>query len=232
MTEITIKSADGGSFSAYLATPPAGKGPGLLVIQEIFGVNAAMRAITDEFAAKGFTALCPDLFWRQQPGLQLTDKTEAEWGRAFELYKGFDEEKGISDLKSALSILRSLPSVSGKAGTVGFCLGGRLAYLMATRSDIDASVGYYGVGIQNNLAEAVSITHPLLLHIAEKDEYCPPEAQLQIKAGLAENGLATIATYPGVNHAFARPNGQNFNAAAADAANERTFAFFKEHLAG
>lgn len=232
MTEITIKSADGGSFAAYLATPPAGAGPGILVIQEIFGVNAAMRAITDELAAKGFTALCPDLFWRQQPGIQLTDATDAEWARAFELYKGFDEENGISDLKSALTVLRGLPMVSGKAGAVGFCLGGRLAYRMATRTDIDASVGYYGVGIETILDEAASITHPLLLHIAERDEYCPFEAQAEISAGLARNTLVTIATYPGVNHAFARPDGRNFDADAAKSANDRTIAFFRKHLAG
>jgi len=231
MPEITIKADDGGSFSAYLATPSSGKGPGVLVIQEIFGVNPAMREITDGLAAQGFTALCPDIFWRQQPGIQLTDKTQAEWGRAFELFQGFDEEKGIADLKAALAALRALPSVSGKVGTVGFCLGGRLAYLMATRSNVDAAFGYYGVGLENNLHEAASITHPLLLHIAEQDEYCPPEAQAKITAGLGGNKFVTIAAYPGVNHAFARPNGQNFNAEAAEAAGQRSLAFLRSHLA-
>src|SRR6185312_16229940 len=106
MSELTIRAADGGSFSGYLATPASGKGPGILVIQEIFGVNAVMRALTDGFAAQGYTALCPDLFWRQQPGIQITDKTEAEWKRAFELYQGFDEAKGVADLKASLAHLR------------------------------------------------------------------------------------------------------------------------------
>src|SRR5216683_6653631 len=147
MSDVTIRAADGGSFSGYLATPKGGKGPGILVIQEIFGVNKVMRDIADGYAAQGFTALCPDLFWRQQPGIQLTDQSEAEWKRAFELYQGFNEAKGVGDLIVSLEHLRGLPQSNGKVGTVGYCLGGKLAYLMATRSNADANVGYYGVGI-------------------------------------------------------------------------------------
>src|ERR1700690_440328 len=184
MTDVTVRAADGGSFSAYLATPKSGKGPGILLIQEIFGVNRVMRDLADGHAARGYTVLCPDLFWRQEPGIQITDKTEAEWAKAFSLYKGFDEAKGVDDLKATLAHLRKLPACTGKVGSVGYCLGGKLAYLTATRTDVDCSVGYYGVVIKGALDEAKSIKKPLLLHLAEKDQFCPPPAQAQIKEGL------------------------------------------------
>jgi carboxymethylenebutenolidase len=230
MADIALKAAGGGDFTGYLATPKSGKGPGVLVIQEIFGVNQVMREICDGYAAQGYTALCPDLFWRQQPGIQITDKTEAEWKRAFELYQGFDEAKGVEDLKAALQQLRSNPACTGKVGAVGFCLGGKLAYLMATRSSIDCSVGYYGVGIEKALEEAKNIKHPLMLHIAEKDQFVPTDAQKQIKDALGKHPLVTIYTYPNVDHAFARVGGQHYDRAAAEAANTRTAEFFKKHL--
>ncbi|HUK06685.1 MAG TPA: dienelactone hydrolase family protein [Stellaceae bacterium] len=232
MTDVTIRAADGGSFMGYVALPSAGKGPGVVVIQEIFGVNAVMRAIADGLATQGYVALCPDLFWRQQPGIQLTDKTDAEWARAFELYKGFNEEKGVDDLKSAIATLRADKRCSRKIGTVGFCLGGKLAYLTATRTDADCAVGYYGVGIENALGEAANIKKPLMLHIAEKDQYCPAEAQAKIKASLAGNARVTLHHYAGMDHAFARVGGQHYDKAAADLANSRTAAFFKANLAG
>jgi carboxymethylenebutenolidase len=232
VAEVTIRAAEGGHFSAYLASPGGGKGPGVLVIQEIFGVNRVMRDLADGFAARGYVALCPDLFWRQQPGIQITDQTDAEWQQAFALYKGFDEAKGVEDLKASLAHLRRIPGCTGKVGTVGFCLGGKLAYLMATRSDAEANIGYYGVGIEAALGEAQRITHPLMLHIAEKDEYCPPKAQAAIKEALGRHPKVTIHSYPGVDHAFARPGGQHYDKDAADLANQRSEAFFKQHLGG
>ncbi len=230
MPDIKLTAADGGSFTGYLAGPAAGGVPGLVLIQEIFGVNHVMRDLADHLAGLGYVVLCPDLFWRQEPGIQLTDRTKAEWARAFELYKGFDEAKGVDDLKSALAWLRGLKSVTGKVGTLGFCLGGKLAYLMATRSDADCNVSYYGVGIDAALHEAPKITRPTLLHIAEKDGFVPPEAQAKVKAALAGNPLVTIHSYPGVDHAFARVGGQHYDAAAANLANQRTEAFLKAHL--
>jgi len=233
MAETSIKTPDG-TFSAYVAVPknlaPGKKAPGILVIQEIFGVNQVMRDISDGFAAQGYVALCPDLFWRQQPGIQITDKTEAEWKRAFELYQGFNEAKGVQDLIASLDHLRKLPNCSGKAGSVGYCLGGRLAYLMATRSNADANVGYYGVGIENALNEASAITKPLLLHIAAEDQFVPKDAQAKIKEALARNSAVTIHVYPGCDHAFARVGGAHWNADAAKRANDRTAAFFAKHL--
>ena len=233
MPDIRIKSADG-EFSGYLALPRGDgdghRAPGMVVIQEIFGVNAVMRALCDDFAARGYLALCPDLFWRQQPDIQLTDRTDAEWQRAFELYKGFHEAKGVNDLIATIDHLRVHPGCNGKVGTVGYCLGGKLAYLMATRSDCDANVGYYGVGIEKALDEAKNIKKPLVLHIAEKDQFCPPEAQKAIKDALQGHSHVTIHTYPGMDHAFARVGGQHYDKAAADQANARTADFFKKAL--
>ena len=231
MPGVTISASDGGKFAAYLAKPASGRGPGVVVCQEIFGVNMVMRDICDGLAKAGYIAICPDLFWRQQPGIQLTDQTEAEWQRAFELYKGFSEQKGIDDLKTTLDYVRAVPGCSGKVGSVGYCLGGKLAYLMATRSSADCNVGYYGVGIENALGEAKNIAKPLMLHIAEKDSFCPPEAQKKIKAALAGNRQVTMHVYPGMDHAFARVGGEHYNKAAAELANKRTADFFKTHLA-
>ena len=230
MPDVTIRAADGGSFSAYLATPSAGRGPGVVLIQEIFGVNKVMRDLADGFARQGHVVLCPDLFWRQEPGIQITDQTDAEWQKAFSLYKGFNEAKGVDDLKSTLAHLRQLPACTGKVGSVGYCLGGKLAYLMATRSDADGSVGYYGVAIDAALDEAKAIKRPLMLHIAEKDQFCPPDAQAKIKDALKSNAHVTIHSYPGMDHAFARMGGQHYDKAAADQANQRTAEFFKKNL--
>ncbi|HEY0521992.1 MAG TPA: dienelactone hydrolase family protein [Stellaceae bacterium] len=231
MTDVTIRAKDGGTFYGYLATPAGGaKAPGVVVIQEIFGVNKVMRDITDGLAAQGFTALCPDLFWRQEPGIQITDQTEAEWARAFELYKGFDIAKGVDDLAATLDFLRAHPSCTGKVGAVGYCLGGKLAFLMATRTSIDAAVGFYAVAIDENLGEAANIKRPVMLHVAEKDQFVPPEAQTKVKQGLAGNSNVTIHSYAGMDHAFARVGGAHYDAQAAKLANQRTADFFKQHL--
>ncbi len=229
--EVKIKSSPDGEFSAYLASPASGRGPGVVVIQEIFGVNKVMRDIADDYASRGYFALCPDLFWRLEPGVQLTDQTDAEWKRAFDLMGRFDQELGVKDIQNTIGYLRhSVTGCTGKVGAVGYCLGGLLAYLTAARTDADASVGYYGVNIQDKLSEAPAIKKPLMLHIAEKDEYVPPEAQKQIKDGLKGNPLVTIHSYGQMNHAFARKGGAHYDKACADLANGRTATFFRQHL--
>ncbi len=232
MADITITAPDGGNFGAYMAAPASGSGPGLVVIQEIFGVNQVMRDICDGFAADGYIAVCPDLFWRQEPGIQLTDKSEEEWSRAFELMNGFlpNFEQGVGDLGATLAHVRGLDGCTGKAGAVGYCLGGSLAYAMACFTDSDASVGYYPVQIEDSLGFADNISKPLMLHIAEKDGFCPPEAQAKIAGALGPNEHVTINTYDGIDHAFARIGGQNFNAAGAGLANKRTADFLKSNL--
>ncbi|MFQ5749639.1 MAG: dienelactone hydrolase family protein [Planctomycetota bacterium] len=227
---LTIQARDGGSFQAYLALPPAGRGPGIVLMQEIFGINQVMRDAADRLAAHGFVVACPDLFWRQEPGIQLTGRTEEEWQRAFQFYQGLDEAKAVEDSAATLEALRAHPACTGKAGGAGFCLGGKLAYLLAARHDPDCCAGYYGVGIDKDLGEAESITTPLLLHIAGKDQYCDKEARGKIHAALDPHPHATLYDYPGQDHAFARPGGEHFDAEAAELAGLRTLAFFLKHL--
>lgn len=227
--DIDIESPDG-NFSAYLAIPRSGRGPGVLVLQEIFGVNETMRDICDWLASEGFTALCPDLFWRIEPGIKLNSESETGLTRAFELFGLFNHDTGILDIQASLAKLRTLDSCTGNAGAIGYCLGGLLAYRTACHTDSDASIGYYGVGIQDRLEEAKTLTHPLMLHIAGKDGFVPPPAQASLHRGLDPNPLVTLHDYPEQDHAFARINGDHFHAKAADLANARTLAFLKIHL--
>lgn len=226
---LTIDTTDGLQFDAYVSRPSAAAdAPVVVVIQEIFGINKVVRGVADWLASKGYIAVAPDLFHRIEKGIQLTDQTEGEWQRAFELYNAFDENKGVQDLIDTVKACRALQGSNGKVGDVGFCLGGKLAYLMSTRSDTDASVGYYGVSIENNLDEEVQ--RPLLLHIAEADEYVPAEAQEKIKAKLTANPKAKFYTYAGMNHAFTREGGKHYHKESAELAHQRTLEFFKSHI--
>jgi carboxymethylenebutenolidase len=228
-SDITINGPDG-SFGGYLARPSAGSGPGVVVIQEIFGINKVMRDIADGFAARGYFALAPDLFWRIEHGVQLSDKSDAEWKRAFDLMNKFNPDTGVKDIQASISYLRALDGCTGKVGAVGYCLGGLLAYLTAARTDVDASVSYYGVNIDQKLDEAKIIKKPLMLHIAEKDQFVKPEAQRKIAETLKGNPLVTLHFYPQMDHAFAREGGAHYDKACADLANGRTSTFFKQHL--
>lgn len=231
MGYVTINAADGGSFQAYHAAPAGGSSaPGIVLIQEIFGVNQVMRDLADGFAGQGYQVLCPDIFWRIEPGIDITDKTKAEWDRAFELFGLFDTDKGVSDLGATLAHLRAMDGCSGKVGSVGYCLGGKLAYLMAARTDADCNVSYYGVGLEGLLDEASDITTPYMSHIAAKDGFVPPEAQAAIKDGLGGHAQCTLHVYGEQDHAFARVGGEHYDQAAADLANGRTADFFKTHL--
>jgi carboxymethylenebutenolidase len=226
---LTIKTPDG-EFSAYVARPAAAKAPVMVVIQEIFGVNQVMRDTADAFAAQGYLAICPDLFWRIEPGIDITDQSEAEWKRAFELFNAFNVDKGVEDIAATIDQVRNLVGSTGKVGAVGFCLGGLLAYLTATRTDADASVSYYGVGIDKYVGEAEKLANPLLLHIAGEDGFVPKEAQALIHQALDNHPLIEIHDYPGRDHAFARHGGEHYDAADADKANARTYAFFAGKL--
>ena len=231
MSERLTITAKGGEFSAYVARPKAAKAPAVVVIQEIFGVNAVMRGICDQLASYcGYLAICPDLFWRLEPGVDITDKTQAEWDRALDLMGRFDVDRGVEDLRATIEHLRADAACNGKVGSVGYCLGGRLAYLVATRTDCDASVGYYGVGIETYLAEAERLAGPLMLHIAEEDSFVPKTAQAMIISALKDHPQVTLHTYPGRDHAFARPGGAHFHAKDAGLANDRTAQFFKRWL--
>ena len=218
-----VQVADG-SFKAYVAQPSGAPKGGVVVIQEIFGVKA------DWLASQGYLAIAPDLFWRLEPGVELTDKTEGEWARAFDLMKRFDGAKGVGDIQATLTLARQAFGLK-KVGAMGYCLGGLLAYLTGCNTDSDASVGYYGVSIEQQLAQAANAKHPVMLHIAGKDQFVPPAAQDAIKAGLSGNPLFEIHVYAEQDHAFTRVGGAHYDADAAKVADARTIAFFDKALA-
>ncbi|MET0182940.1 MAG: dienelactone hydrolase family protein [Caulobacterales bacterium] len=229
MGEWTDVSVPAGQFKAYVARPSGTPKAAIVVIQEIFGVNRVVRGKADWLASQGYLAIAPDLFWRLEPGVDITDQSEAEWSKAFELMNAFNPETGVEDIQAAIAKARAM-GVS-KVGAVGYCLGGLLAYLTAARTDIDASVGYYGVMIDQKLNEASGIKKPLMLHIAGKDGFVKPDAQKAIIDSLKNNALVTIHTYPDRDHAFTREGGANYDAADAKVADERTLAFFAQNLA-
>lgn len=226
---ITLSTPDG-DFAAYVARPAAARTPAVVVIQEIFGVNPVMRDITDDLAEAGYLAICPDLFWRIEPGIDITDRTEAEVKRAFALFAAFDVDAGVRDIAAAIEHIRRDPGCSGKVGAVGFCLGGLLVFLTATRTDADACVAYYGVGIERHLAEAANLDRPLLLHVAGEDQFVPKAVQEAIVAALGERPGVEIHRYPGRDHAFGRAGGDHHHGADAALAWRRTLAFFSENL--
>ncbi len=232
---IHITATDGsGRFSAYLAVPASGNGPGLVIAQEIFGVNATMREVADHFAEEGYVALVPDLFWRMEPGIEL-GYTPEDWQKAFGYFGKFNVDQGVDDMQAAITALRARPEVQGDGGskpvgTIGYCLGGKLAFLAACRTDADVSVGYYGVGIEAALGEADKIKRPLVLHIAELDKFCPPEARAQIVTALQGRPGVTTHVYPGADHAFARVGGDHYHRPSALMAHERTIAALKSAI--
>ncbi|MFL5288676.1 MAG: dienelactone hydrolase family protein [Rhodopila sp.] len=223
MASITIKANDGsGEFSAYVVEPKAKPAGVVVLIQEIFGVNQAMRDTAAWVADMGFIAVCPDLFWRIEPGIDLTDKTDAEWQRAFQLFQTFDQAKGVEDLKATVAACRTLPGSNGKVATMGYCLGGRLAFMMAEQSDADVNISYYGVGLDELLGDLGKVGKPLVVHIADKDEYFPAEGRAKVVA--ASKGSPHIAchVYPNADHAFARMNGIHWDGRSAAIANGRS----------
>jgi carboxymethylenebutenolidase len=230
MSEWISVAGRGGQFRAYVARPNKTPAPSVVVLQEIFGVNKDLRATCDELAAHGFIAVCPDLFWRQEPGLDLNSLSSAEWEKGFSLYKAYDRDLGVRDIADTVLAASRLDGASGKAGVMGFCLGGLMTYLMAAREKIDAAVAYHGGDTEKYLAEADKITAPFLMHLADEDEFISKDAQAQIKSALGGKSNVEIYGYPGCNHAFARHNGTHYDAAAAAKANERTWRFLTDHL--
>ncbi len=191
----------GGGFTGYLTVPEAGTGPGLLIAQEVFGVNASLRAVADLYAEEGYVCLVPDLFWRMEPGVDL-GYSDDDFARALDFYGRFDVDRGVADIGAALEALRALPQCTGPVAAMGFCLGGKLAYLTAARHDVDAAVSFYGVGIEESLAESGAIACPLLMHFAGADSYVPQEALEAVSAHFAARPEVRIHVYPGVDHAF------------------------------
>ncbi|WP_437723030.1 dienelactone hydrolase family protein [Sorangium sp. So ce861] len=226
---LTVQTDDG-SFDCYVARPRAAIAPVIVVIQEIFGVNAGIRSIADAYAEKGYIAVCPDLFWRTQPGVDMSESNEGDVAKGFALYGAYDFDKGPRDIAATVAAARAMPGASGKVGVTGYCLGGLLTFLTAARADADVFVAYYGGGTEKYVTEGVNIKRPLLMHLAGDDEYIGKDAQATIHAALRDKQHVELHTYPGRSHAFARPGGDHYDAADATLANRRTDAFFKQHL--
>ena len=217
------------TIPAYIARPAGTPRGAVIVIQEIFGVNSGIRRKADDWASKGYLAVAPDVFWRQERGVELDSDVQEEFQRGVELMIGHDFDEGIRDVEATIHWIRREAGVE-KVGLVGFCMGGRIAYMAATRSDIDASVGYYGVGIDQMLGECHAIATPLMLHVPTADGFVPPEAQAKIHAELDSHPRVTIHDYEGLDHGFAAEEGVRRNEQAAQLADRRTADFFAEHL--
>jgi len=222
-----ITTNEDGEFAAYLVESETNGGTGIMVIQEVFGVNKYIRSVADGFADQGHRVAAPDLFWRLEPRIELDSTIPEERDRAMELAGEHDRDQGVDDCKTALEHLQES---CNKVGVVGFCLGGRMAYHMAAQAQPNASVGYYGVGIETKLNLAGEEMAPLLLHFGETDELCDANARAAIYQVLEPLPQVELYTYEGVGHAFARPNSMNYNAEAAALANQRTADFLDRYL--
>jgi len=227
----TIKTLDGtGDFTAYRAIPAGTPKAAIVVIQEIFGVNAGIRRKCDTLAEAGYLAIAPDLFWRIEPGIELDPDIKPEMDRALGLMGQFDQDKGIADIEATIRAARAELGDDAKVGVVGYCLGGRLAFMTAARTDVDASVGYYGVGIDGLLGEKHAIAHPVLLHVPVEDHFVDKNSQAAMHVGLDDHPKVTIYDYPGEDHGFATEFGERRSDESAKLADERTAKFFAENL--
>jgi carboxymethylenebutenolidase len=227
---ITVQGQDG-TFAAYIARPKTSPASAVVVLQELFGVNADIRKHCDELAERGFLAVAPDLFWRQEPGVDLTVTSEADWQHGLRLYSAYDRDAGVKDVKDTIDAGRNLPECNGKVALLGYCLGALMVFMTAVRNDgIDAAVWYHGGDTEKYLGEVDGLQAPLLMHLAEEDEFISKAAQAEIKAALAKKPHATVYSYAGQNHAFSRHNGAHYNAAAATLANGRTSQFLHQHI--
>jgi carboxymethylenebutenolidase len=226
---ITIEGRDG-AFSAYITRPKTLPAPAVVVLHEVFGVNADIRKTCDELAEQDFVAVAPDLFWRQELGVDLSVTSEPDWQHGLRLYQAYDRDAGAKDVKDTANVVSKLPECSGKVGVMGFCLGGLMTFLTAVRYGVDAAVVYHGGDTEKYLGEVNGLNAPLLMHLAEQDEFISKSAQAEIKKALATKTNATVYSYPGQNHAFSRHNGAHYNAAAAALAKGRTIDFLNQQL--
>ncbi|WP_225207106.1 dienelactone hydrolase family protein [Novosphingobium huizhouense] len=218
-----------GEIPVYVARPEGQSEAAIIVVPEIFGVNEGIRRKCEAWAELGYVALAPDIFWRFAPGVELNPDVPEQMQEAFGYFQQYDADDGVKDIEAAIRWLRHSQAVD-KVGLVGFCLGGRLAYMAATRTDIDAAVGYYGVMIDQMLGEAHAIANPLMLHIPTADHFVGPEAQKAIHDGLGQHPKVTLHDYEGLDHGFAAEIGNRRDEAGAALADERTRTFFAEHL--
>jgi carboxymethylenebutenolidase len=231
MPRIAIETLDHGSrFGVWLAEPAGTPRGAIVVIQEIFGVNPGIRAKCDHWASLGYLSIAPDLFWRIQADVELDSDVPEQFQEALGLMQKLDQDKAIADIEASIREARSRLPEGGRVGAVGYCLGGRLAFMTAARTDVDATVGYYGVGLEGLVGEKHAIARPLLLHIAGGDHFVTPDKQKLIHEGLDDHPRATLYDYPGEDHGFATESGKRRSEQAAQLADSRTEAFFAEHV--
>ncbi|MFD1554947.1 dienelactone hydrolase family protein [Paraburkholderia silviterrae] len=228
-SHIVIEGRDG-AFGAYIARPADLPAPAVVVLQEVFGVNADIRKHCDELAGLGFIAVAPDLYWRQEPGVDLDVRSEPDWQHGLSLYQAYDRDAGVRDIEATVTTTAALPECTGKVAVLGYCLGALMAFLTAVRSEVDAAVAYHGGDTEKYLGEAGGLHGPLLMHLGEEDEFISKPAQEAIKAALAGKPNVAIYSYPGQRHAFSRNNGAHYDAAAAALANARTRDFLNREL--
>jgi carboxymethylenebutenolidase len=229
-TNTQIPTLDGDSrIPAYVAEPASAPLAAIIVHQEIFGVNPGIAAKADRWAAKGYLAVAPDVFWRQKPGVELDPDIPEQFNEGVGYMMKHDFDLGIRDVEALIHWIRREKGIAS-VGFVGFCMGGRVAYLTAARTDIDATVGYYGVMIDQMLGEKHAIARPLLLHVPTADGFVPPESQKAMHDGLDDHPRVTLVDYPGLDHGFAVEHGKRRVEDAARLADERTTAFFAQHL--
>jgi len=227
---VNIPSAGTTGFGGYLSLPPTGTGPGIVLIQEIWGVNTHIRAVADQYALAGYVVLAPDVFWRFAPHIDLEyDEKGSEQAMAY--YQKLDASQAASDVADAVAALRNRPEIDGKVATLGYCLGGQLAYRAAALSKADAAVCFYGGGIEQHLEIAGQITQPILFHYGDKDDHITPDNVASVKAAFAGKSNATFFGYPDVGHGFnCWGRVAKYNQRAAALAGGRTLAFLAEHL--
>lgn len=228
----TVTASDGsGAFDLYVAEPDGPAHGAVVVVQEIFGVNAGIRRKCDLFAQQGYLAVAPDMFWRLQPGVQFDADCKATQPRAIELVIAFDTDVGVKDIQASIDKARELAGGSARVAVIGYCLGGRMAAFAAARTDGDAFVGYYGVQIEKMLGEAGAIAKPLLLHIPEIDPHVPAETQAEIHRVFDPHPNVTLHDYPGEHHGFADAFGDRRSEQASRLADDRTAAFLEASFA-
>ncbi|MBW8755425.1 MAG: dienelactone hydrolase family protein [Sphingomonadales bacterium] len=229
-TNTTIPTLDGAAnIPAYVAKPAGTPRGAIIVIQEIFGCNPGIVKKCDDWARKGYLAVAPDVFWRQKPGVELDSDIPEQFQEGVGYMMKHDFDLGIQDVEAVIHWIRREAGVP-KVGLVGFCMGGKIAYMAATRTDVDASVGYYGVGIDQMLGESHAIAKALLLHVPTADGFVPPEAQKKMHEGLDGNPHVTLYDYAGLDHGFAAEHGVRRDEAGATLADKRTEEFFAQHV--
>jgi len=225
---IDIKAQDGGNFKAYLSMPhqvkSGAKAPGIVLIQEIFGVNSHIRAVADQYASDGYMVLAPDIFWRMQPMVDIGYGPE-DFQKGFAYMQKMDFAAAVKDLAATVSTLRGLPQCTGKVASLGFCMGGMLSYLCAASAGVDAAVCYYGGGIDAKLEEAGNIKCPILFHFAGSDSYIPASAVEAVKKTFGGREHARIDVYPGVDHGFNCWDRPAYNQQSSALARGRSLAF-------